>query len=135
MLTRSLFIAYQIQIITPQIIGSEFVVTANDRAFVCHFDSRFRMAYPVTVMQKHKEKSNEIEVSDGDPSKIQEIQNLVFLTPKQAAIYLQLSPKTIWSHTRRGLLPYFRIGGLIRYRRHALDEALIKLETRSTARK
>ena len=74
-------------------------------------------------------------LSDADSSEIQGIQNLVFLTPKQAAIYLQLSSKTIWSHTRRGLLPYFRIGGLIRYRRQALDEALTKLETRSTARK
>jgi excisionase family DNA binding protein len=93
------------------------------------------MMYSIIVMQKHKEKSNEIEVSDGDPSKIQEIQNLVFLTPKQAAIYLQLSSKTIWTHTRRGLLPVCRIGGLVRYRRQALDETLAKLETRSTARK
>ena len=57
------------------------------------------------------------------------------LTREEAAVYLGLSPKTIWSHSRRGLLPFVRIGGLVRYRRQALDETLAKLETRSTVRK
>ena len=38
-------------------------------------------------------------LSDADSSEIQGIQNLVFLTPKQAANYLHLSSKTIWNHT------------------------------------
>ena len=67
------------------------------------------------------------------PSK--DIHDLTFLTVEQAAEYLQLSPKTIWTHTRRGLLPVCRIGGLVRYRRQALDETLAKLETRSNVRK
>ena len=66
---------------------------------------------------------------------LEEISRLSLLTVEQAAIYLQLSPKTIWTHTKRGLLPVCRIGGLVRYRRQALDETLAKLETRSTARK
>ena len=64
-----------------------------------------------------------------------EISKLTLLTVEQAALYLQLSPKTVWTHTRRGLLPSIRIGGLVRYRRQALDETLAKLETRSTTRK
>jgi len=66
---------------------------------------------------------------------LEEISRLTLLTVEQAARYLQLSPKTIWMHTKRGLLPVCRIGGLVRYRRQALDETLAKLETRSTARK
>ena len=57
------------------------------------------------------------------------------LNREQAAAYLGISPKTIWTHTRRGLIPYVRLGGLVRYRRQALDETLAKLETRSTVRK
>lgn len=68
-------------------------------------------------------------------AEIEKLQHLSILTVEQAAKYLQLSPKTIWTHTRRGLLPVCRIGGLVRYRRQALDETLAKLETRSNVRK
>jgi len=86
-------------------------------------------------MGKYKEKDGQIQVSESDNLNIEQIKNMPFLTPKQAAAYLQLSPKTIWSHTRRGLLPVCRIGGLIRYRRQALDETLARLEIRSNMRK
>lgn len=63
------------------------------------------------------------------------IHQLALLTREQAAKYLGLSPKTVWTHTRRGLLPYVRIGGLVRYRKQALDETMAKLETPSNALK
>ncbi|MBT5708537.1 helix-turn-helix domain-containing protein [bacterium] len=64
----------------------------------------------------------------------EELGKLTFFTVNQAAAYLQLSPKTLWTHTKRGLLPSIRVGGLVRYRRQALDETLAKWETRPSNR-
>ena len=54
------------------------------------------------------------------------------LTTNQAAAYLQISPKTLWTHTQEGRLPSIKLGGLIRYRRQALIDTLVKMETQST---
>jgi len=85
-------------------------------------------------MQKEKNQLQQKHTSPSD-SWDQGSENQIFLTVNQAAKYLQLSPKTIWTHTKLGLLPVCRIGGLLRYRKQALDETLAELETRSTARK
>ena len=85
-------------------------------------------------MQKEKNQLQQKHTTPSD-SWDQGSKNQIFLTVHQAAKYLQMSPRTIWTHTKRGLLPVCRIGGLVRYRRQALDETLAKLETRSTARK
>ena len=68
-------------------------------------------------------------------SDLERIRLLDLFSKEEAAVYLGLSPKTIWTYTRRGLLPSVRLGGLVKYRKQALDETLAKLETRSTARK
>ncbi|MDA7665373.1 helix-turn-helix domain-containing protein [Verrucomicrobia bacterium] len=68
-------------------------------------------------------------------SDLERIRLLDLFSKEEAAVYLGLSPKTIWTYTRRGLLPSVRLGGLVKYRKRALDETLAKLETRSTARK
>ena len=57
------------------------------------------------------------------------------LNREQAAAYLGISPKSVFSHTRRGLLPFVSLGGLIKYRKQSLDEVIAKLEPRSTVRK
>ena len=85
-------------------------------------------------MQKEKNQLQQKHTSPSD-SWDQGSENQIFLTVNQAAKYLQLSPKTIWTHTKLGLLPVCRIGGLLRYRKQALDETLVKLETRSNVRK
>ncbi len=66
---------------------------------------------------------------------LERIRLLDLFSKEEAAVYLGLSPKTSWTYTRRGLLPSVRLGGLVKYRKRALDETLAKLETRSTARK
>jgi excisionase family DNA binding protein len=66
---------------------------------------------------------------------LERIRHLDYLNREEAAIYLGLSPKTIWTHTRRGLLPHARIGGLIKYSKQALQEMMAKLQTRSSVRK
>jgi len=45
------------------------------------------------------------------------------LTPKQAAAYLQIPVSTlaVWRCTNRVYLPFFKIGGAVRYRRADLD--------------
>ena len=68
-------------------------------------------------------------------SDLERIRLLDLFSKEEAAVYLGLSPKTIWTYTRRGLLPSVRLGGLVKYHKRALDETLAKLETRSTARK
>ena len=67
-------------------------------------------------------------------SDLERIHLLELFSREEAAVYLGLSPKTIWTYTRRGLLPFVRLGGLVKYRKQALNETLVKLETRSTAR-
>lgn len=86
-----------------------------------------------------EEKSKSMDIDSKSPSKrflniTPRIQSPLF-NREQAAAYLGLSPKTVWTHTRRGLLPYVRIGGVVRYRKQALDEMLVEMETRSTVRK
>ena len=93
----------------------------------------FRLRILVIVENKSKLHNYGSQVRKRQEAPSKGIHNLTFLTVEQAAEYLQISPKTVWTHTRRGLLPVCRIGGLVRYRRQALDETLAKLETRSTA--
>lgn len=47
-----------------------------------------------------------------------------WLSPKQAAEYLDVSESTIYRLTRAGKLKAYKIGGLRRYRRDELDAAL-----------
>ncbi len=44
----------------------------------------------------------------------------------EAAIYLGITPGTleVWRSTKRYLIPYIRVGRLIRYRQSALDSFL-----------
>ena len=56
------------------------------------------------------------------------LQLKTLFTPDEAAAYLGLCPKTVRTHTKRGLLPHVRIGRFIKYRRVALDALLAKLE-------
>jgi|LSQX01.1.fsa_nt_gb excisionase family DNA binding protein len=46
----------------------------------------------------------------------------VWMTPKQAADYLQVSEATVYRWTREGRLPAYRIGGSRRYKREDLDD-------------
>ena len=78
-----------------------------------------------------KRKSLRDTASTGD---LERIHLLKLFSKEEAAVYLGISPKTIWTYTRRGLLPSVRLGGFVKYRKQALDETLAKLETRSTAR-
>jgi excisionase family DNA binding protein len=64
-------------------------------------------------------------VSTDDLAKLQ-LKTL--FTANEAAVYLGLCPKTVRTHTTRGLIPHLRIGRFIRYRRVALDALLAKLE-------
>jgi excisionase family DNA binding protein len=83
-----------------------------------------------TLTRKRKSLRNTASTSD-----LERIHLLDLFSKEEAAVYLGISPKTIWTYTRRGLLPSVRLGGLVKYRKQALDETLAKLETRSTARK
>lgn len=47
-----------------------------------------------------------------------------WLSPKQAAEYLDVSESTIYRLTKAGKLKAYKIGGLRRYRRDELDAAL-----------
>jgi len=54
------------------------------------------------------------------------------LRPVEAARVLGVSPRTLWSWTRRGLIPYIRVGRVIRYPYSTLREWLAR-EARTTA--
>jgi excisionase family DNA binding protein len=43
-------------------------------------------------------------------------------TRYEVAEYLKLSPQQVWLMTKRGDIPYFRIGRLLRYRRSDIDK-------------
>jgi excisionase family DNA binding protein len=73
--------------------------------------------------------------SQASTIELERIRLLDYLNREEAAIYLGLSPKTIWTHTKRGLLPHARIGGLVKYSKQALQEMMAKLQTRSSVRK
>jgi|LauGreDrversion4_2_1035121.scaffolds.fasta_scaffold139522_3 excisionase family DNA binding protein len=43
------------------------------------------------------------------------------LTPREAAAYIRVGERHLWTVTDRGDLPCIRIGRLVRYHRHDLD--------------
>lgn len=57
------------------------------------------------------------------------------LTPRQASAFLQIPETTlaIWRATNRVVLPYFKLGSLVRYRRPDLDR-FIEQNMRNTER-
>ena len=57
-----------------------------------------------------------------------QLQLKALFTVEEAATYLGLCPKTVRTHTKRGLIPHVRIGRFIKYRRVALDALLARLE-------
>jgi excisionase family DNA binding protein len=46
------------------------------------------------------------------------------MTEKEMADYLRIKPRQLFNWRADGLVPYFRIGRSIRYRRSAVDTAL-----------
>ena len=76
-------------------------------------------------MRKNLSSTGRESVSTDDLAKLQ-LKTL--FTADEAAAYLGLCPKTVRTHTKRGLLPHLRIGRFIKYRRVALDALLAKLE-------
>jgi excisionase family DNA binding protein len=46
------------------------------------------------------------------------------LRPSEAAALLSVSPRTLWSWTRAGLIPAIKIGRLVLYRREDLERFL-----------
>lgn len=52
-----------------------------------------------------------------------QVPNAVLMSRKEAAMYLGVSPSTLanWASTKRFVLPYFRIGRAVRYRKTDLD--------------
>ena len=76
-------------------------------------------------MNGNKNKPKRKSVTTDQLTKLQ-LQTL--FSADEAAAYLGLCPKTVRTHTKRGLLPHLRIGRFIKYRRVALDALLAKLE-------
>lgn len=56
------------------------------------------------------------------------IPNATLLTRKEAAQYLGVSASTLanWASTKTFVLPYFRVGKAVRYRKSDLDEFIQK---------
>jgi excisionase family DNA binding protein len=46
---------------------------------------------------------------------------------KQVAAYLGVSPKTVWTMTRKRGLPHIRLGGLIKYRIESVDKYITEM--------
>jgi excisionase family DNA binding protein len=57
----------------------------------------------------------------------------LLLTAAQAARALAISPRTLWSLTRRGEIPAVRIGRAVRYDRRDLVEYLDRLRSAQQA--
>ncbi len=52
-----------------------------------------------------------------------QVPNAVLMSRKEAAKYLGVSPSTLanWASKKRFVLPYFRVGRAVRYRKSDLD--------------
>jgi len=55
------------------------------------------------------------------------------LRPAEAARILGISARTLWSWTRRGVVPYVHVGRIVRYPRAALEAWLAEQAARHSA--
>lgn len=53
-------------------------------------------------------------------------------TAEQAAAYLQISPRHLWTLTQRGEIPRIKMGRIVRYDVNALAQYVSQLQVRST---
>jgi excisionase family DNA binding protein len=54
------------------------------------------------------------------------------LTPEEVADKLRLGLSTVYMHVSKGVIPYLRIGGAIRFRPTQLEKLIEKLSTGTT---
>ncbi len=72
------------------------------------------------VLQKLKESLNWIEQQLGEPVVV----NREWLEPKEICAILNIARKTLADYSRRGYLPYSRLGGRVYYRLADVDDYL-----------
>lgn len=57
------------------------------------------------------------------------------LTPMEVAEYLQVSLSVVYRMTARGLIPYIRVGGSLRFRTEDIESGLIETAFRANLSK
>ena len=72
------------------------------------------------VLQELKESLNWIEQQLGEPVVV----NREWLEPKEICAILNIARKTLADYSRRGYLPYSRLGGRVYYRLADVDDYL-----------
>jgi len=72
------------------------------------------------VLQELKESLNRIEQQLGEPVVV----NREWLEPKEICAILHIARKTLAEYSRRGYLPYSRLGGRVYYRLADVDDYL-----------
>jgi len=50
----------------------------------------------------------------------------IFYNVKGLSEYINVKPKTVYSWVTQGILPFYRIGGCIRFKKAEIDEWLLK---------
>lgn len=74
------------------------------------------------IAQTIKEQFNALRMAEPAPDPDE------LVTRKEAARYLGLSLPTLHDYSMKGLVPAFRIGSRVRYRRGDLSNALLKVQ-------
>lgn len=71
------------------------------------------------------------KVLDGLQERLQQLQlqkdKELLLTRTETAEYLKIDSSTLWSWTRKGKIKAYGIGHRVYYKKHEIDEALIKI--------
>jgi hypothetical protein len=73
-------------------------------------------------------------------NKMKDVKEVEFDSTQEMAGWLKISRTALWDHCRKGLIPYFKIGGAVRFDRAAVWEALVErqkamMESKAAERK